>query len=304
VRAVGLALAGLALVAAAAPAVLHAQRASDRQRAMYVTVTDRNGAPVAGLTPDDFVVREDGVQREVLHVEPATSPVEITLVVDTSEVASPQVADIRRGLTEFVTDMAKGNRIAVTTIGGRPQLVQNYTGNVELLTRAVGRLFAEQGTGAYLLEALSSVAAGVTKRAPERAVIVAILMQAGPEFSDEPHELVVKALRGCGAALDAIVLTPSPAAAPSRGEQATAIRERDTVLDQATRATGGFITQALSGMALPSQLKVLATQLRSQYRVVYARPESIIPPEKIEVSAKKAGLTARGTPVKVQPLNR
>ena len=38
--------------------------------------------------------------------------------------------------------------------------------------------------------------------------------------------------------------------------------------------------------------------LKNQYKVTYGRPESLIPPEKTTVAAAKAGLTARGTPVK------
>ncbi len=277
-----------------------AQSGADaRQRAMYVTVTDQGGAPVAGLTADDFVVREDGVQREVLRVETATAPIEITLLVDTSQSAAPFIADMRRALGEFVKQMAPGNEIALTTFAARPRIVQNYTGNLALLERAVGRLFAEQGTGAYLLEALSSAAAGVAKRAPERAAIIAIVAQPGPEFSNLPYAAVVKALRDCGAAFDAITAQEGSAVTPPlQSEQAATMRDRDRTLDEATRATGGVNEQALSSLALLPQMRSIAAQLRGQYRLVYSRPESLIPPEKIQVSVKKPGLTARGTPVR------
>jgi VWFA-related protein len=301
VRAVELVLVTTAVLAATSATRLYAQRPQARERVMYVTVTNQNDRPVTGLTPDDFVVREDGAQREVLRVEPATSPIEITLILDNSEAATPAIADLRRAVTEFLKQVAKGNELAITTVGGRPQVIQNHTGNLELLNRAVGRLFAEQGSGAYVLEALSSVAAGVTKRAPERAVILAILMRSGPEFSNNPRQVVIEALRDCGATFDAIVLEgPGPSAPPTAGEQRTAIHDRDAVLDEATRATGGVNRQALSSMALAPQLASIADQLRNQYRVVYARPESLIPPEEIEVNVKKPGLTARGTPVRVR----
>jgi Ca-activated chloride channel family protein len=287
----------MVVLAIAAGAVAHAQRPQDRERAMYVTVTDQNGAPVTGLSPDDFIVREDGIQREVLRVEPATAPIEITLVLDTSDVASSAIADLRRALTAFIKDAATGNDIAITTIGGRPQTVQNYTSNTALLERGIGRLFAERGSGAYLLEGLSSVATGVAKRGPERAAVIAILMRSAPEFSNLPYESVVKALRGCGATFDAIVLEAGTPSAPPTGEQVTAIHDRDMVLDEATRATGGVYRQALSSMALTPELASIAAQLRSQYRLVYARPESLIPPERINVTAKRPGLTTRGTPV-------
>jgi hypothetical protein len=42
-------------------------------------------------------------------------------------------------------------------------------------------------------------------------------------------------------------------------------------------------------------LKKLATELKSQYRVTYARPQTLIPPEVVTVSAARPGLTIRGT---------
>jgi hypothetical protein len=51
-------------------------------------------------------------------------------------------------------------------------------------------------------------------------------------------------------------------------------------------------------MALGAKLTQLANELTHQYRVTYARPQSLIPPERVTVAAAKPGLTARGTVVK------
>ena len=44
----------------------------------------------------------------------------------------------------------------------------------------------------------------------------------------------------------------------------------------------------------------LARELSSQYKVVYSRPESLIPPEKIEISSARADLTMRGSQARDQ----
>ena len=75
-------------------------------------------------------------------------------------------------------------------------------------------------------------------------------------------------------------------------------RSRSIVLDRGTSENGGRRDQLLSGMALNDRLKLLAAQLSHQYRVTYARPQSLIPPEKVTVSTARPGLTARGTPTK------
>ena len=50
--------------------------------------------------------------------------------------------------------------------------------------------------------------------------------------------------------------------------------------------------------ALQKRLKQLGDQLTHAYLVTYAHPQSLIPPERVTVSASKPGLTARGTLLK------
>jgi hypothetical protein len=77
-------------------------------------------------------------------------------------------------------------------------------------------------------------------------------------------------------------------------------RNRESVFDSGTRASGGSRQNVLSSMAITDALTRIGTELLSPYRVTYARPQTLIPPEKIEVRATKADLTARGTPIRVK----
>ena len=47
-------------------------------------------------------------------------------------------------------------------------------------------------------------------------------------------------------------------------------------------------------------MKDLATELSNQFVVEYGRPQTLIPPEKIEVTAAKPGWTVRATPIKIR----
>jgi hypothetical protein len=79
------------------------------------------------------------------------------------------------------------------------------------------------------------------------------------------------------------------------------IRERSFLLDAAPRLTGGQQITLLSPHGLDQALQRLARELSSQYKVVYGRPESLIPPERSEVSSARAGVTMRGTPARGEP---
>jgi hypothetical protein len=105
---------------------------------------------------------------------------------------------------------------------------------------------------------------------------------------------VLEPLRDSGAAFYVISL-----GAPS-ADLSDDSRYRDLVIDLGTRATGGTRTQLLTGTALPGKLEQLADVLTHAYRVTYGRPDSLIPPERITVAARRAGMTAHATPVKEQ----
>jgi len=132
------------------------------------------------------------------------------------------------------------------------------------------------------------VCKGFKAHAATRPVIVAVTTE-GPEFSERYYDLVLDPLKDSGAAFHALVVGP-----PSSGTS-DAARNRGIVLDQGTRLTGGRRDNVLSSMSLPKKLKELATELTHQYRVTYARPQSLIPPEHVTVAAARPGMTARGT---------
>ena len=67
---------GAALVCLAPHLSASAAQRGSRERTLFVSAVDNNGEPVADLGPDAFVVREDGVRREILRVSHATEPID------------------------------------------------------------------------------------------------------------------------------------------------------------------------------------------------------------------------------------
>ena len=57
-------------------------------RTVTISVTDEKGAPVAGLRPEEVVVLENGVARDVSRVEPESRPLQVAVIVDSSEPVS------------------------------------------------------------------------------------------------------------------------------------------------------------------------------------------------------------------------
>ena len=94
-----------AAVLVAALAALSANAGRDVTKSILVTVLDDDGHPVRRLEPGDFSVREDGVVRRVNDARPATDPLYIAVLIDTTKplpgIEAP-VRDMRVGLARFV----------------------------------------------------------------------------------------------------------------------------------------------------------------------------------------------------------
>jgi VWFA-related protein len=269
------------------------------QKSLYVSVVDDADQPVPGLGPRDFVVREDNAAREVLTVRPADEPMQIALLVDTSQVARNDISHMRTALPPFVAALTSPNesgaknQIAIIAFGERPTVFTEYTSSPAALQKGIDRIWAQQGSGPYFVDAVYEVVEAFKKRGATRPVIVAIVAEGG-EMSYRQYDQVLDPLRASGAPLYALMIG-SPSS--SLSDEA---RNRNMVLDRGTTDTGGRRDQLLAPSALGDRLSLLAKQLLHQYKVTYARPQSLIPPERVTVAAAKPGLTARGTLVKDQ----
>jgi hypothetical protein len=73
--------------------------------------------------------------------------------------------------------------------------------------------------------------------------------------------------------------------------------DRNMVLDMGPKQSGGSLSTILVGSALSGRLKQLANEITHQFRVTYARPNRLIPPEKVTVTSKRPELVLRGTAV-------
>jgi hypothetical protein len=269
------------------------------QRALYVSALDEAGKPVPDLGPADFIVREDNIAREVLKVEPAVEPMQIALLVDNSQAARDDIAHMRTALPAFVAALTGGgedgvkNEVALIAIGERPTILTPGTSNRATLQKGIDRIWSLQGSGAYLLDGIVETSKGFKKRDARRPVIISIATE-GTELSNLQHDQVLEALRDSGAAYHAITLgRPSSSLSDET-------RNRNVVLDEGPRTTGGRRTELLTSMALGTALTQLADELTHQYRVTFARPQSLIPPERTTVASAKPGLTVRGTLIKAQ----
>jgi von Willebrand factor type A domain len=281
------------LVALLASVSLGAQA---RERVAYVTLVERaTGTARDTLTAADIAIREDGVTREVLRVTPATGPLPIAVLVDTSAAAEATIPDVRQALTAFFAALGDTGPVALVGYGERPTVLTNYTNAREALDAGIGKVFARPGTGATVMEAIFETARGLATREGERAAIV-VVSATTPEQSTIHFTRALSRLESSGATLHVVTLT-----APGRALFDDNARQRDTLFDRGVRLTGGTRRDVVASQAFPQALTAVARVLTHQFRVVYARPQALIPPDTFEVTASAPGLIAYGGVARGQP---
>jgi VWFA-related protein len=259
-----------------------------RERTLFVGAVNDKGEPVEGLGPDAFVVKEDGVRREVLRVSPASEPMDIAILVDNSTAAADEITFLRSSLSKFVQTMATGNKVAVITLADRPTIKVEYSDDAVRLKEAVSGLFSTPQSGMTLLDAIFETVSGLQRRETPRAVVVPVITD-GVEFTTHYFRDIVNTLVKNRVALHMVTI------GPFYHDEEHGTRERSFLLDAGPRESGGQRISLLSAHGLDNALDRLAKELRAQYKVVYSRPESLIPPDKVSVAAGKSGLTVRGT---------
>jgi len=115
------------------------------------TVTDGSGRFVSGLKQNDFVVYEDDQLQEVTHFSSERVPVSLGVALDTSSsMAGEKIEAARSALDRFLYDLLdRQDEIFLYQFSNDPSLLQGWTTDRQVLSRALNRVVPHGGTAMY-----------------------------------------------------------------------------------------------------------------------------------------------------------
>jgi VWFA-related protein len=280
-------MAVLALVAG-----LGARTQSAADKSIFVSVVDASGKPVKDLTMNEFQIREDNVQREVVGIKPATQPLAIQLLLDTSENAGGATgmatgADIARdmraslvGFVKHVSANSPESQMAIMEFGQAAIQVVNYTSKAEDLEKGINRLMPKPKAASVLHEALIEASKSLGRQKTPRRAIVVLNVEPGEEQSQTQPNDILNAVRASGASLWVVHVQRS------EGRNSA----RDLVLGRLTQFTGGRRESIVGQSAIENYLKAYADALMFQYELTFKRPESRNAAQQTLVGITRPGL--------------
>ena len=264
-------------------------------RTVHVSAVDRKEVPITDLAVANFVLREGGDIREILKVEPATTPLHIAIIVDDSGTGIFRVP-----VANFVNQLLGRAQFSIKHVIGQAIRLVDYTADVERLREAVLRLGvrAETPDGGRVVEAVFDSAKEL--REFDRPVIV-LLTDTHAEYSSLPARHVLEELQRSGAILHVIAVARmvqlNPTSVPTAKDKPADLLEHqldiNRVLGDGPKQTGGRRVEIGGlGGTIP-ELQGVAVQLKQQYLITYLVPAGEKLNQKLSVSSKRRGVTVR-----------
>jgi VWFA-related protein len=281
------------LVAAAAvlalPAVhLAARPGPEGTKTLYVSVLDDAGKPVKDMTADEFAMREDNKDVQIVSIGPAQAPLQIVMLVDTSDSAVKLVQDIRTAVGAFIKQVhavRSDAAIQLMEFGQAPIPATPFTTDDTVLLGALNKMVGKPTVNAVLLEALVEANKELEKQPSQRRAVVSLNVEPSNETTQNSNP-VLDAFRKSNAQLWSLSLQThdmqiGAAATSSNGRPTSAAANaanltssRNAILQGFAKATGGTRDMINAQSAMADILKQWADALTYQYEIVYKRGDS------------------------------
>jgi VWFA-related protein len=263
-------------------------------RTVYVTVVDRDGLPVPGLTVEDFTVKEDGRARKIYRVEPSTEPMQIAVLIDDG---GRSLGATRQAAGQFVERLQGKATFSLTTTGGTPRTLVDFTQDPRIIYAALQQTFAHAAPTTQLLNAVVQSARDFVRRRAARPVIVAIVNE-GEELSNVRADEVLRSVQQSGAVFYYIGLgvpvtsgtRPSPESNRAADSSAYESLQRNIVIGSGPKNSGGRSEQVLLPAGIEPLMLQFAAELIGQYTITY---QSDADRARLEVATSRQGVRVR-----------
>ena len=121
---------------------------------VVATVVDDRGRYVPGLTPEDFILYEDGEVQSIDHFAQSQDlPVSVGVLLDTSGSMERKIDTATEAVERFLRQIHPDDEIFLVTFDDRPRRIEDFTDNRRRLANALRS--ARVGGGTALYDALA-----------------------------------------------------------------------------------------------------------------------------------------------------
>jgi Ca-activated chloride channel homolog len=269
---------------------------------LVATVMDRRHEFVTDLDQNDFKVLEDGTPQEIRYFGRDTDlPLRIGILLDTSNSIRPRLEFEKEAANDFLQHVIRRNKdqAFLMTFDNEPEVIQDFTGDLSLLTDAIRKQRA--GGGTALDDAIYRAAEKLSNPPlpkgpnPEVRRVLVVISDGDDNLSDHALSEAVEAAIRAEAAIYCVSTNTDWLAIDGDKPHKMHIEGGDKVLEEFADQSGGRVFYPYKVDDLAQSFVDIGTELRSQYFIAYSpsNPQSTGKYRKIEVQTDRKGLNVR-----------
>ena len=227
---------------------------------VFVTVTDKAGAPVGSLTKDNFKLLEDGVPQKVsVFARESELPLSIVLAIDTSLSTKKDLKLETLSARKFTHDILRHqDALSLYQFSEIVEELVPFTSDVARIDRGIDRVHVRAATALY--DAIHLGADALMKR--EGRKVMLLITDGGDTVSQVKYAEALREAQIAEAIVYPIIIVPIEASAGRDlgGEHA---------LIQIAHDTGGKYYYASDLKTLDEAFRRISEELRTQYLLAY-----------------------------------
>ncbi|MBA3804408.1 MAG: VWA domain-containing protein [Acidobacteria bacterium] len=242
-----------------------------RRVRLPITVLDKKGQFVSGLTVNDFLVMEDKKpqQIETFSDESESFPVYVGVLMDTSPSTAGKLKFEKESAKNFIYTVTRlrKDKVAFATFDHEVTLRQDFTDKLDLLDRAVDSV-KKPGNQTSLYDAVWQFCDEKMRNAPGRRVLV-IITDGDDTYSRATMNDAIDIAQRTETTIFAIS-TKAGFSGTVPGVEAGQVSDRgDSNLEKLSAETGGAAFFTGDILALERSFTKISKELRAQYIVTY-----------------------------------
>jgi len=232
-----------------------------------VNVVDEQGAPVGGLTQDDFEIFEDNKPEKIAVFDrEATTPLQIVLALDASEsVFIDDHLEHEAAKTFVKTILRLQDRIDVMAFSDNVDELVSFTNDLHRIENGIGDI--PRGDATALYDAIYLASQRMTQSRLDGARRVVVLITDGENTTHHgSYDAALEQAERAGAMVYSLIIVPimADAGRNTGGEHA---------LIQMAHDTGGKYYYVSDKHDLAPAFQHVSDDLRTQYTVGYYAPQ-------------------------------
>src|SRR5436309_7448320 len=137
-----------------------------------ISVLDKDGRPVNGLTKNDFAIFEDNVQQQIQIFKHEDIPLSLGLIIDNSGSMRNKRERVNSAALTFARESNPEDETFIVNFDDSVYLEQEFTGNINDLINALSKLDTRGETALYDAVYLSSEHLGQGKKDKKAILLI------------------------------------------------------------------------------------------------------------------------------------